>query len=738
MEEEITFRYVGGSLQPMVRNFQDLKALVNVDPALWAMTLVSISSLRGEEPLFFTMLDRSGDKVLRVDEVKEGIRFLLNTLSDGKGVTEGSSELVLSAIRQTEDTAALRQAAQQILAFLGKADSPTISLKDLQNAAKKKGMYSFDVFLPGSELDVFAGMIAKNASVTPEALTTEQVRSFLDGAKDYLAWLAAGRSAPELAPFGEETAALFADYRTLRPVLDDYFLSCAALAFLDRDPARTAKKSVEADLMAPAEVHAALEKMSLAAPVAGGVLDLAESAVNPRWSEVLSHFSASPALGEFFVQGRLSASAWEALKRRFAAYGKHLVSEPGAGMFSAIGEETLQKLLAGPMPELMLEFCGERERADKTLSGRCELLKLLLFQKNMIRFLNNYANLSDLFDRSTLSILQTGSLVMDGRRFTFVTPIGLDLKEHKRIAATSNICTIYLELLSGTKEPLPLPPVAAAVTSGSMRDLFIGKTGVFYRPDGTTCGARIIDFIEQPVSVSEALKSPFVRFGRFISQVVEKFFAAQSDTAQKNLSKNLSSGLAAAPADAAGKNLNGSMLLMGGGIGIAAIGSSVALIAQALKNVSLLHFLAVVLGIFLIFGGPLVLIASVKLYNRNLGRFLEASGNALNCRIRLSIGMGGFFTQVPRIGKNDRIASDSIGDFGGWSKSGKKFFRMLLAVLAAMLIGGAAGVGIARWLSRDRSVPPVTVSAPAPAPVQPAPVQAAPVSPVPAAESVQQ
>ena len=89
-------------------------------------------------------------------------------------------------------------------------------------------------------------------------------------------------------------------------------------------------------------------------------------------------------------------------------------------------------------------------------------------------------------------------------------------------------------------------------------------------------------------------------------------------------------------------------MLMGGGIGLAAIGSSVAFIAKSLQNISILNVLAVLLGIIVIFGGPLVVISLVKLFRRDLSRFLEAEGCAVNLRMRLSHRMGKIFSFRPQ------------------------------------------------------------------------------------------
>ena len=105
-------------------------------------------------------------------------------------------------------------------------------------------------------------------------------------------------------------------------------------------------------------------------------------------------------------------------------------------------------------------------------------------------------------------MLQYGKLIMDGRHFTLAVPVK-NLAAHKKIAATSHICTAYVEIsrdLPGNADKLLL---AVAITDGSMKRLFVGKKGIFFVADDIEYSASVIDFIEQPVSLSDALKSPF-------------------------------------------------------------------------------------------------------------------------------------------------------------------------------------------------------------------------------------
>lgn len=180
--------------------------------------------------------------------------------------------------------------------------------------------------------------------------------------------------------------------------------------------------------------------------------------------------------------------------------------------------------------------------------GACEqLLKLILFQRYLLEFLNNFVNLSQLFTPGTSSLLQAGMLVMDGRNFTLVS-IVKNVAEHKAIVKLSDICVIYLDASTGKPDAQKTMKLAVAVTSGNIRNLFINKHGIFFSADGELWDAKIIDLVQQPVSISEALRMPFYKFGEFIGNQADRFFSARSQEAQKQLETNFNAAATAATA----------------------------------------------------------------------------------------------------------------------------------------------------------------------------------------------
>ena len=396
----------------------------------------------------------------------------------------------------------------------------------------------------------------------------------------------------------------------------------------------------------------------------------------------------------------------------FAPRIAYFTADPGSDKFAGVSEEDLIRLSSEELIGIVRKLMQDDVEAGCALAGCSKLLKACLYQRYMLEFLNNFANLTELFDLRKFSMLQTGTLVMDGRHFTLAVPVE-NIAEHKKIVKSSNICVAYVEITSGNPQTKTM--VAVAITNGSMRNLFVGKRGIFYSAEGKVCDAKVTDFIEQPVSIPDALKKPFLSLGEFIGKQIDKLVSVQSG----NVQKELSSKLTGTAKPAAAPNANGTMLLMSGSIGIAAIGSSIAFIAKSLQNVSLFAVLGVILGIVLVFGGPGVVIALVKLCKRDLARFLEAAGCALNHRMRLTFKLGLFFTFSPiRPGS----VEEEIFDANMNSKTLLCPVRLSLAVITALVCGAAGfyfGKQAVLWYNRkcevcDAQVQPVCAKVVAP------------------------
>ena len=110
--------------------------------------------------------------------------------------------------------------------------------------------------------------------------------------------------------------------------------------------------------------------------------------------------------------------------------------------------------------------------------------------------------------------------------------------------------------------------------------------------------------------------------------------------------------------------------------------------------------LYIVCGILLLISGPSMLIAWLKLRQRNLGPLLDANGWALNGRARVNVAFGAALTGLARLPKGARRSMDD--PYADKQTPWKLYFTLaFLVVTAATWYAGK----LDRWLpDRVRSI----------------------------------
>ena len=696
------FIRIGGGYQPVISGSRDFEALLNLDDAHWEVTSLSVTSLRTDKR-FLDFLDTDKNGSVRTDEVRNALRFLMDVFRDLSDVDKAESVIDLNKINTDNAIGQeIYSAARTMLSAIGKGGENSISLEEVTNDSeiKKCSHCNGDGVVTAAADD--ESDTAKLIRLAEKIVGSQQDLSGATGinakeladfsalAAAYTAWVEDGNArSSELNPYGDATADLSKLASELKTPISKFFLSSSAVAFFEDDPERLAKREIVADVRSAGEVGKLLDETAIAAPDKSGLLR-GDAVLNPLWKDKYQKLCAMEAFSAFLENGNLSEKNWNAFLAGFSVRDAYLSSNPAAGKFDGVDVEELKKLNSTENVGAVSSLIQRDIDAGCALAGSSKLLKAVLFQRYMLEFLRNYANLTELFKISSFSMLQTGTLVMDGRHFTLVVPV-VNIAEHKKIVATSNICVAYVEVTGGAAGAVTKSTVAVAITNGSMSNLFPGKRGIFYSADGKTCDAKVIDFIEQPVSIPDALKKPFLNMGQFVSKQFDKLVSTQAGSVQKDLGTQLSSGKPLAPQG----NANGTMLLMSGSIGLAAIGSSVAFIAKSLQNVSIMTVLGVLLGIVVVFGGPCVTISLTKLYRRDLARFLEAAGCALNHKMRLTFKLGLFFTFSPR---RPGSLEEELFDANVSRKTLSCPLTVSLIILVAALFGFAGFFGGAKFI----------------------------------------
>lgn len=656
-KQQIYFRFFGGSRQMRIRTGNDIRRVADLDEAHWTIIGMQTDSMVGDKD-FINAMDADRHGRIRCDDVKAALKWTLGLLKDLSGMEKSSDFLAISSLDlENPEAVAIAETIRIALENLGLPDQKGIHLDQISDSEKivSDSLQNGDGIIPPDHVadplvadcirSVMA-LIGKHPDLNGlDGVNLADLDSFESQANGYLNWLAEyDRELQEILPFGQKTKALLNAMRAIKEKTDELFFSISTMRFCK---GKLQNPVTQFDPMDPASVKTFLEKAPIANPSENGELNADCDSINPLWCDCVNTFFAALSDVSGKTIRKISADDWLQLKNKLSPLEAWLAKKNTA-IFDDFDAEKLRSYRdAGTYSAIRRMITDDAAVADD-LKNCKNVRKLILFQKNMLTFLNNFVSLDHLFDENQKSMIQVGRLVMDGRIFTLCTLVP-NPDEHKKIAMASDICVMYLDITRGAGADAKAMKLAVAVTSGDVRNIFIGKRGVFFTDDGSVWDAKIFDFVKQPVSIGEAIKEPFYKFADFLQKQADKYFSTKSKTYETNLAKSMDASIVPPPIKPQTPAISGSMVLMGGGIGIAAIGSAFAFMAKTLQGISVGTILAVFFGILLIFGGPIIAVALVKLFHRNLSRFFEANGYAINAQLYLSLKMGRIFTRTPKL-----------------------------------------------------------------------------------------
>jgi hypothetical protein len=718
----VSFRVLGRNKQPMIVDAASLRELPDVDDALWVATAAPVDTLRADR-VFLSLLDTDSDGRIRSDELRSAIRWTFATFADPSGIREGNETLQVASLSAEGDGPAVKEAARRVALASGATSADSVTLTQVRSVRadeEKRGMSSAGRILPVAAGDDAAlGALLKRAiEVTggvphpagEPALDTASLDAFLTQGKDWLAWFdegavpASGSSA--IRPSGQGTAAAHAALEALAPKLAQYFLLCDAIR-LDADlAARTKVDASATDLLDPAAATALLARAPLAPPRADGLLDL-NGPLNPAWSDAvhtLRSAAVGPLLGD---RTTLDRAAITELHTRLTPWKEWVAREPVTKAGSN-GPDALRTELADVARQARIRaLIAESEVAAVVLDGVKLLEKAILMQAWLIPLANSFAAMPDLYHPTREGLVEQGVLVMDGRRFEFCLKV-TDAGRAEKFAASSPMFVMFV--MVGEKGSNWEYQVAVPVTAGEREHLTEGIWGVFYDRDGRELHAQIRKIAVSPISIKEAVLSPFRRIGDAVQGMFDKAAAGQQeamsskttgvaqgavDQATAAPTQLAATGAAASSAPpaaaataapgapaAAAPGIGGQlpMLMAGAGIALAAVSSALAYvldvfwsgaasISGAITGLplisalgpaaeSVVHILAfplavviLVLGVVLIpaliYLIPVVIATWLRLRRRDIATLLEGSGWAINTRLYLDRPLALLLTHKP-------------------------------------------------------------------------------------------
>ena len=629
----------------------DLRDVLALDDSFWAATSAPTSAFH-EDAAFLGYIDSDHNGRMRSDEVRAALRWLLDTLSDTSKVGADTDEVALGAVnRESAAGPGLLVTAAYVNEQAGRKDAPDVRLADVRAAMAElrgKPLNGDGVLVPAAAGDddalkayVEAAIAATGGSDDisgAKGVNSAQLADFAAALKDYLAWKAQGAADNrDTMPFGADTPAVHNLFARHKDAIDRFFFIAD---FQRYDPAG-AEKFLSSD-PAGATAAAALESAPLARPLPDGALPLDGPNVNPLRRDVVAALRDG-LFGR--VLGReapasVSEDDWKKVKAALAGHEAWLGAKKGA-IVEALPADKLQGWADGPFDAAARKLQEEDEVVAKRVAAFSDLEKLLLFHRRLPRFLNNYVSLTEFYRPNETSLFERGRLLIDGRWFNLSIEVP-DAAAHAAVAKNGGLYTMYV-LVEPVGGPAPFTVVVPA-TAGTRGNLAVGKRGVFFDLEGHEYDAKITSIIENPISLKEAILSPFQNIAKSVMGKIENLGAAAQAKIEKagtEATDAVAEGKAPAapapapaPAPAGGGAAAG--MFMGVSVAIAALGSAFAFIAKSVAAMSAAQRLTALVVILAVVLGPIVLAGVLKLMRQDMGPIIEGCGWAVNKSMRLT------------------------------------------------------------------------------------------------------
>jgi len=665
--DHVRFQRFGRCYHLRIADAGDLLHVLELDEALWVATGAPIDTINCDGT-FLKWVDTDHNGRIMCFEVKDAIRWLTGVLSDLTGVTEADTTLHLDAIN-TDHAHGRRilASASKMLDRLGRNNDKRITLDEVRQikaTVESTPVSEAGVVLPEAADDphirqFICDIIGTVGGVDHPSGKTgvgqAQLSEFLQQARQYLDWRGKGQIPPaqdktEVMPFGADTPELFALYCRLADKIEQYFAQCEAVAFDPRTVEHIAPGTAElqaVDFQDPSAIEKLMKEASLAEPVAERVLTF-DDRINLYYAADMELFR-SGIVEPTFGRGAscLSQAQWEQIKQLFAPHKAWIDARTGQAV-EKLGVEKLTEYLQDRYRAAVEALIAESTETAFVLDNIRLTEKLILYQAYMLSLVNNFVSFPNLYDASRRAMFEMGAVIMDGRLFDLAVRAD-NPAQHSAVAKTSNMFVMYVDVVQRDGQVLHL---AVPVTAGGKGNLCVGKRGVFISLAGEQLDAKVAQIIENPISITEALISPFQRIGRLITGKIEAMTTAAEkklDTTTVQAVERVQQAGPAAPGKPSGLAAGG--LIMGGGVALAALSSAAAYITKTLGELGTSKIIIGIVTALVAVMLPTSIVAFLKLRSRDLSAILEGSGWGINARMKLTLRQARFFTRQPRFPK---------------------------------------------------------------------------------------
>jgi len=665
------FFRAGGVDQVSIGRGEDLAALPDLDLKNWVALSCPVKGLDFDKRTL-ELLDGDQDGRIRAPEIQEAARWLSNVLKDPDVIFHGKTSLMPSWIDAENPTGAVVLATiKRLNLSLGLEEGAEFTL-DMAVAAgdalAKAALNGDGVVPPQSIEDEKLRAVAQEIldciqgvedRCGEQGINAEGVDKFFEELAGFDAWHARGiTDADVLLPLGDATAAASELVKELAPKIEDFFARGRLAAFDSRAAVIVNGSEDELREIAAQELTSSSESLA-ALPIAkvevGRPMPLTIG-INPAWADKVSSFRTT-VVEPLIAKGKatLTPEEWVTIQDKLAAFDAWQAEKAGASV-EGLGAGRVKELLQSDYQAQLQEWIAKDLAVAPEMEAVTDVERLVRYALHLPELLDNYVSFSRFYGGKEKAVFQTGTLYIDGRACDLCLSVE-DAGKHGLMAGLSRMFLVYCDCTrpSGEKRT-----IVAAITGGNSDNLMVGRNAIFYDREGRDWDATVTKIIENPISLRQAFWSPYKKFLRMIEEFVAKR-AAEADA--KADAKITSAAAATVTADQASATPAEPKKIDVGTV--AALGVAVGGITAALGALLGTFFgLGIwmpigIVGLLLLISGPSVMIAWLKLRQRNIGPLMDASGWAINSLTKINTPFGASLTSVASIPKDaDRSLTD--------------------------------------------------------------------------------
>ena len=675
----------GGLDQVSLKSGADLAALGTLDQKLWVALSCPVKGLQLDERTL-ALIDSDGDGHVRAPEVIAAVSWACARLRDPGTLLNGAQSLPLGEIGTEGEGPAVAEAARWILSRLGvKATAVTAAQAAEMFKSLSVGPLKGDGILRAEAAgDDSARELIRDINDACGETTEKTVAAFFSDLAAFKAWSEAGGSTAA-AGLGPAAAEAFAAVGAVRAKVEDYFARTALASFDSAAAAGLNLREEDYRAISAGELKAdspVLVAFPLSRIEPGKPLPLLEG-VNPAWAAALARLHRSavvPLLGADATF--LTPDSWASLLERLKPYEAWMGTRPTSSV-AKLGAERINAVLAGTGKQALEDLLAEDRALAPRVAAVADVERLALFCRDLGTLLRNFVNFLDFYSRHHSAIFQAGTLYMDARSCRLCIRVD-DVAAHSLFATMSRVYVAYVECRRAGGEKTT---IAVGFTQGDSDYLFVGRNGVFYDRAGRDWDATVVKVVESPISIRQSFFAPYKKVAAFVEDQFAKFAASKDQAVQGGMA-----AAAAAPAPAQSSSFDIAKfagIFAAIGLAIGAIGGALASVSNGLLRLPGWERPLAAIAALLIISGPSMLLAALKLRQRNLGPLLEGTGWAVNGRVKINVPLGAALTERAVLPPGSRrLTHDPYADHAASTRR----YAALVIVIAVLVWLAAARV----------------------------------------------